>query len=161
MSTNQYKGQIFAPRDSVANPRKDNKVPEESAKIHHVFGIRSTYLIDEVRNQGRFTSDGSGILFPTACMAVRMDIDSKEQDIMLEHKEDIVSFAVDSDRKLMATGQMAERNLKNPRKKILSVYVWDIESQKSLVKLEGFHTIAVVLLEFSPSGKLLFTCGND
>jgi hypothetical protein len=29
------------------------------------------------------------------------------------------------------------------------------------VKLDGFHTIAVVLLEFSPSGKLLFSCGND
>ena len=65
---------------------------------------------------------------------------------MLEHKEDIVSFAVDSERKLMATGQMAEKNLKNPRNKILSIYVWDIESKKSLVHLDGFHTIAVVLL---------------
>ena len=45
---------------------------------------------------------------------------------MLEHREDIVSFAVDSKRELMATGQMAEKNLKNPRKKILSIYVWDI-----------------------------------
>jgi len=46
----------------------------------------------------------------------------------------------------MATGQMAEKNLKSPRKKILTVYVWDIESKKSLVHLDGFHTIAVVLL---------------
>jgi hypothetical protein len=30
-----------------------------------------------------------------------------------------------------------------------------------LKKLDGFHTIAVVLLEFSPSGKLLFSVGND
>jgi hypothetical protein len=65
---------------------------------------------------------------------------------MLEHKEDIVSFAVDRERKLMATGQMAEKNLKNPRNKILSIYVWDIESKNSLVHLDGFHTIAVVLL---------------
>lgn len=61
----------------------------------------------------------------------------------------------------MATGQMAEKNLKNPRKKILSIYVWDIETKKSLVQLDGFHTIAVVLLDFSPSGKLLFSCGHD
>ena len=27
--------------------------------------------------------------------------------------------------------------------------------------LKGFHTIAIVLLEFSPSGQLLFSCGND
>jgi hypothetical protein len=91
-----------------------------------VFGIRSSYLIDEVRNQGRLTADGRGILFPTACMGVQMDIETKEQQIMLEHKEDIVSFAVDNDRTIMATGQMAEKNLKNPRTKILSIYVWDI-----------------------------------
>ena len=30
-----------------------------------------------------------------------------------------------------------------------------------LQKLDGFHTIAVVLLSFSPNSKLLFTCGND
>jgi len=29
-------------------------------------------------------------------MGVQMDIASKKQEIMLEHKEDIVSFAVDS-----------------------------------------------------------------
>ena len=74
LSTPQYRGQIFAPRDFQGNPRKDNKLPKENAQIHHVFGIRSTYLNDEVRNQGRFTTDGRGILFPTACMAVQMDI---------------------------------------------------------------------------------------
>lgn len=100
-------------------------------------------------------------MFPTACMAIKMNIETRKQDIFLEHKEDIVSFAVDRERKLMATGQMAERNLKEPLKKILSIYVWDIENKTSLVKLDGFHTIAVVLLEFSPSGKLLFSCGND
>jgi len=30
-----------------------------------------------------------------------------------------------------------------------------------LKKLDGFHTIAVVVLEFSPSGNLLFSVGND
>jgi WD40 repeat protein len=30
-----------------------------------------------------------------------------------------------------------------------------------LQKLDGFHTIAIVLLSFSPDSKLLFTCGND
>lgn len=61
----------------------------------------------------------------------------------------------------MATGQMAEKNPYKPRKKILSIYVWDINGKKVLNKLDGFHTIAVVLLEFSPNSKLLFSCGND
>jgi WD40 repeat protein len=36
-----------------------------------------------------------------------------------------------------------------------------LKEKKIVQKLDGFHTIAVVLLAFSPSGKLLFTCGND
>lgn len=74
LSTNQFKGQTFAPRDFEPNPRRDNKLPKENASIHHVFGIRSTYIKDEVRNQGRFTANGRSILFPTACMAIEMDI---------------------------------------------------------------------------------------
>jgi len=46
----------------------------------------------------------------------------------------------------MATGQMAEKNQKDPRKKIVSTCVWDIKTNKLLKKLDGFHTIAVVLL---------------
>jgi WD40 repeat protein len=61
----------------------------------------------------------------------------------------------------MATGQMAEKNDKNKLKKILSIYVWDIANKKILSVLDGFHTIAVVLLSFSPNSKYLFTCGND
>jgi hypothetical protein len=30
-----------------------------------------------------------------------------------------------------------------------------------LKKLDGFHTIAVVLLAFAPKSKLLFSVGND
>lgn len=114
-----------------------------------------------MRNQGKFSLDCKHILFPTASMAIKMEIESREQSIYLEHKEDIVSFAVDRKREIMATGQMAEKNLKYPLKKILAICVWDIENKKLLTKLDGFHTIAIVLLEFSPSGKLLFTCGND
>lgn len=61
----------------------------------------------------------------------------------------------------MATGQMAQKNEKSPRKKILAIHIWDIQGNRLLQKLDGFHTIAVVLLSFSPSGKFLFTCGHD
>ena len=90
-----------------------------------------------------------------------MSIEDRTQEHFLEHKQDIVSFAIDPERKIMATGQMAEKNPINPRKKILSIYVWDIQNNKVLKKLDGFHTIAVVLLAFSPDSKHLFTCGND
>ena len=108
------------------NPKKDNKEPSQTVSINHVYGIRNKYLKDEVRSQCRFSKDFKHVLFPAACMGIKMHMQSKEQQIFLEHKEDIVSFAVDNSRTLMATGQMAEKNLVNPRKKILSVYVWDV-----------------------------------
>ena len=61
----------------------------------------------------------------------------------------------------MATGQMAQKNMNNPRSKIVSICVWDIEKNKLLKKLDGLLTMAVVLLQFSPSGKYLFAAGND
>ena len=83
MATSQFKGQIFAPRQFVPNPRKDNKVPQENVKIKHAFGIRSSYIKDQVRNQGKLAIDCKSILFPTACMAIKMDIESKDQQIFL------------------------------------------------------------------------------
>lgn len=61
----------------------------------------------------------------------------------------------------MATGQMAGLNTKNPLAKIVSIHVWDIDNGTELAVLKGFHTRAVVLLEFSPNSKFLFSCGND
>ena len=90
-----------------------------------------------------------------------MNIQTKQQQFFNAHKQDIVSFAIDPSRKLLATGQMAENNPTNPRKKIVCIYIWDIEENKILNKLDGFHTIAVVLLSFSPNSKLLYSCGND
>ena len=54
-----------------------------------------------------FASDFKSIVFPTACLGVKMSIDTREQEFYHAHREDIVSFAIDPTRKLMATGQMA------------------------------------------------------
>lgn len=56
---------------------------------------------------------------------------------------------------------MAERNPLHPKQKIVAIYVWDIETKQVLKKLDGFLTVAIVLLSFSPNGKLLYACGND
>ena len=56
---------------------------------------------------------------------------------------------------------MAQLNPKKPKDKIVSIHVWDVKTKKELQVLNGFHTIAVVLVEFSPDSKLLFSCGHD
>lgn len=56
---------------------------------------------------------------------------------------------------------MAQLNLKNAKDKIVDVHVWDASTKKQLAKLTKFHKRAIVLVEFSPSGKRLLTVGQD
>lgn len=58
-----------------------------------------------------------------------MDINSKKQKFYQGQEEDLISFAMTKDRKYCATGQMAQINAKNPRKKIVDVHVWDSETK--------------------------------
>jgi hypothetical protein len=41
---------------------------------------------------------------------------------------------------------MAQTDPKNPKKKMVDVYVWDADSKKTRAKLTGFHQRAIVLL---------------
>lgn len=56
---------------------------------------------------------------------------------------------------------MAQLNSKQPKSKIVDVHVWDAETKERKAKLAGFHQRAVVVVEFSPSGKKLLTIGQD
>ena len=56
---------------------------------------------------------------------------------------------------------MAELNKAKPLDKIVDVHVWDAETKQLKAKLPRFHKRAVVLCEFSPSGKRLLTVGQD
>jgi WD40 repeat protein len=71
-------------------------------------------------------------VFPTAALGVKMELQSRNQSFMRGHMEEIVSICI-----------------------------FDVDNCELLKVLEGFHTIAVVLLEFSPDSRLLFSCGND
>ena len=161
MAVKAFLGNIKAPSSHVDNEARDNHLPKEELQIGYVFGIRNFYLNDEVRNQCRYTKNFKSIVFPAAALGIRMDIDSKDQLYYRGHRQDIVSFAIDPRREIMATGQMAGLNTKNPLSKIVSIHVWDIDSAEELTVLKGFHTRAVVLLQFSANSKLLFSCGND
>jgi len=127
-AVNAYLGQVVKPSNFKIdyNAKKDNRLPDESLKMNHVFGLRNLYINDEVRNQVKFSSTYREVLFPAACLGIKMNLKDKKQTFYHEHKEDIVSFAVDPTRKLMATGQMAQKNAASPRKKIVSIYVWDV-----------------------------------
>lgn len=56
---------------------------------------------------------------------------------------------------------MAQLNKNSPKNKIMDIHVWDSETKQNRAVLKGFHMRAVVVLEFSPSGKRLLSVGQD
>ena len=111
-----------------------------------MWGIRNQYIKDRVRDQLRYSSDYNSCFFITAALGVEMDTKTKKQKFYQGHQEDLIAFAMTKDRKLCATGQMAQINVKNPRSKIIDIHVWDAETKERKAKLSGFHKRAVVIV---------------
>lgn len=58
-----------------------------------------------------------------------MNLKSKKQTFYNGHQEDLIAFSLSKDKKLCATGQMAQLNPKKPRSKIIDIHVWDAETK--------------------------------
>lgn len=65
------------------------------------------------------------------------------------------------DRKICATGQMAQLNKNSPKNKIVEVHVWDAETKEKKAVLSKFHQRGIYIVQFSPSGKYILTIGQD
>lgn len=154
-------GQVKASTPSGYRATHKNEPPQQDLKIRYAWGVRNLYINDQVRNQVRYSGSGSTCLFITAALGVEMNLKNREQSFYQGQSDDLISFAISPDKKICATGQMAELNKANPKAKIVDVHVWDAETKQLKVKLTGFHQRAVVLVVFSPSGKRLLTVGQD
>ena len=106
-----------------------NVEPEQNLVIKHVWGIRNQYIKDRVRNQLRYSADFESCFFITAALGVEMDLKTKKQKFYQGQSEDLISFSMSKDKKYCATGQMAQINPKNPRKKIVDVHIWDTDNK--------------------------------
>lgn len=94
------------------------------------------------------------------------------------HGEDIVSMAIHPDGEIVATGQMAGKELNGPasnsrnmdgakgRKaladgKLVDILIWNSTTMQLVQKITGFHRRAVRHLKFSPNGRYLMSIGED
>jgi len=127
-------------------PTQKNEPPIQDLKIEHVWGVRNLYINDRVRNQVKYSADGTSCYFITAALGVEMDLKSQEQSFYQGQSDDLISFAITKDRKYCATGQMAELNKSNPLDKIVDVHVWDAHTKQMKIKLARFHKRAVVIV---------------
>lgn len=70
-------------------------------------------------------------------------------------------MSITNDRKIVATGQMAEVDPTNKKVPKVDIHIWEVEGKKPVKQLKGFHQRAIVVLEFSPDGTQLLSIGQD
>ena len=75
-----------------------------------------------------------------------MDLKTRSQTFYQGQSDDLIAFAITKDRKICATGQMAELNNAKPTDKIVDVHIWDANTKQQKVVLKRFHKRAVVLV---------------
>ena len=154
MAVRAYKGDLLKtiPEDlEIINGMGDE--PEENLSLMFVNGFRCF----DTRNMAKLGLSQNEIIFATAALGVKMDVRTREQQFFNQHEDDVVSFCIDSTRRIAATGQMAYKG----KSKFIDIFVWDIATMEVLKNLKGFHRRAVQLLKFSPDGSKLLTFGKD
>eukprot|EP01061_Rhynchopus_euleeides_P033959 TRINITY_DN5754_c0_g1_i3.p1 TRINITY_DN5754_c0_g1~~TRINITY_DN5754_c0_g1_i3.p1 ORF type:complete len:745 (+),score=186.73 TRINITY_DN5754_c0_g1_i3:57-2291(+) len=134
------------PTDWEFNKPERDETPDASLELEYVYGYRTRCC----RNTLRWVSDTKAVYF-AAKMGIVHDFATNTQQFFRGHSDNIVSLDFDAKRKIVATGQQG----------IALICVWDVETQKQLAKLGGFHKKAVVSLSFSDNGKYLASVGLD
>ena len=85
------------------------KAPNNTLTLKWAHGFRSF----DTRGNLRYAADGS-IVFTTAGVGVVYIKQAQKQDFFNLHHEDIVAMAMHPDGDIIATGQMAGKELKGP-----------------------------------------------
>jgi len=171
MAVKPFLGQVnnSVPSNFVETKTSGAK-PDVNLKLKWAHGFRSFDTTDNLR----YTKDGN-VVFTTAGLGVVYDKRTKTQSFYNEHAEDIVAMALHPDGDIVATGQMASKELgdersnkKNARNKgvlkqgkLVDIRIWRASTCETICKIRGFHRRAVRTLKFSPGGSKLLSIGED
>ena len=126
------------------------KAPDNNLTLKWAHGFRSF----DTRGNLRYAADGS-VVFTTAGVGV-VQKDGVQEFFNLHH-EDIVAMAMHPNGDIVATGQMAGKELNEAaantrgggqRKaarqgKLVDIYVWSASTREVLAKIIGFHRRAI------------------
>ena len=145
------------------NPRK---AVATSMELKWVFGFRNF----DTRNNLKFNNQGQ-IVYCTAGVGVVQNVVEHTQRHFNAHRDDIVALAYHPGLNLVATGQMASKELNEQSAKVnkkaidgklVNIFLWDAETcQQKGGPIFGLHRRAVRQLAFSPDGKRLLSIGED
>jgi microtubule-associated protein-like 6 len=143
-------------------PASNAAIPDVNADLKWVHGYRAA----DTRNNLRYTGDGQicyhaagvGIVYTAAGWTdpaggeEAVATEKAAQRFNTDHTDDIIALAMHPSGKFVATGEMGN----SPK-----IVVWDTATMQSVQIISGFHKLAVQHLEFSPSGNLLASVGQD
>lgn len=169
-----FKGQVdHSIPSGYVKPKDAGKAPGANLSLKWAHGFRSF----DTRGNLQYAQNGN-IVFTTAGLGVVYDKQADEQRFFNMHHEDVVAMAMHPDGDIVATGQMAAKQLGSERSntkinqgakgrqalkegKLVDIYIWRASTQEVVAKISGFHRRAVRNLAFSPSGAKLLSLGED
>jgi len=76
------------------------------------------------------------------------------------HENEIISMDTHPKRTVVATSSRSSQN-NNNNDDLVPIYIWEIDTQKVISCLKGFHIHSIILLQFSLGGNLLISVGDD
>lgn len=144
------------------------KPPKAQMELKWAYGFRSF----DTRNNLYFNNENHAV-YCTAGVGVVHDLEQKTQQFFNEHKEDIVALAYDETNNIVATGQMAGKEMREKTKmnagrqkpidgKLVDIYIWNASTCEQIgPPIRGLHRRAVRHLEFDHGGLHLMSVGED
>lgn len=140
---------VLDPPDNTSTLPKDLKnAPKLNLNLDFVFGYRTK----DTRNNLAYLSDKI-VAYHAGAMGIIMNLETKVQTYFTGHKQDILAFAIDSSRKMIATGEISTGEA------TATICIWDKECRE-MMRFEGLNK-GVNVLSFSPNGTKLIAVTMD
>lgn len=157
-------------------PNQPQPPPKQTLTLKWAHGFRSF----DTSGNLKYLNNGEKFVFTTAGVGVVQDPKANVQTFFNEHKEDIVSMSYNKKHNVVATGQMAAKDLNEeasnkklasntkdaaklkvqPKEgKYVDIMIWDPDTCKRVKTMPKVLRRAVRQLLFSPDGELLLGVG--
>jgi len=94
------------------------------------------------------------LIYAVGCTVVIQDINSKKQEFLSGHSNNVTCVAVSKSGRYIASGQVTHRGFR------ADVIIWDFEARRIHGRL-SLHKVKVEALAFSPNDKYVATLGGE
>jgi WD40 repeat protein len=143
-----WKGVVLnsVPSDYKPFPGESNE-PDSYLELEFIHG----YRCHDTRNNLRYTENGD-IVYHSAAVGIVFNRESRTQKFFFDHIDDITSFAIHPNKKIIATGEVGPYPL---------IALWNSETMECIIRINGPLQKGINHLAFSKDGKYLVASAAD